>query len=101
MTGAAFCRCRGYKGRKRERFRSPDETERLGKVLREAERELPSAITAFRLLLLMGCRLSEIQFLRWEYVKDDCIELPDAKMGGGSCRSPATLRYTSIRPRSG
>ena len=27
-------------------------------------------------------RLSEIQFLRWEYVKDDCIELPDAKTGG-------------------
>ena len=29
-----------------------------------------------------GCRLSEIQFLRWEYVKDDCIELRDAKTGG-------------------
>ena len=33
-------------------------------------------------MLLTGCRLSEIQFLRWEYVKDDCIELPDAKTGG-------------------
>ena len=31
---------------------------------------------------LTGCRLSEIQFLRWEYVKDDCIEHPDAKTGG-------------------
>ena len=61
MTGAAFCRCRGYKERKRERFRSPDETERLGKVLREAERELPSAITAFRLLLLTG---STVQYCR-------------------------------------
>ena len=35
-----------------------------------------------RLLLLTGCRLSEIQFLRWEYVKDDYIELPDANTGG-------------------
>ena len=43
---------------------------------------VPSAVAAFRLLLLTGCRLSEIQFLRWEYVKDDCIELPDAKTGG-------------------
>ena len=43
---------------------------------------MPSAVAAFRLLLLTGCRLSEIQFLRWEYVKDDCIELPDAKTGG-------------------
>ena len=71
-----------YKERKRERFLSPEETERLGEVLQQAEAEMPSAVAAFRLLLLTGCRLSEIQFLRWEYVKDDCIELPDAKTGG-------------------
>ena len=82
MTGAGFCRCRGYKERKRERFLLPEETERLGEVLHEAERGIPSAVAAFRLLLLMGYRLSEIQFLRWEYVKDDRIELPDAKTEG-------------------
>ena len=71
-----------YKESKRERFLSPEETERLGEVLAEAESEMPSAVAAFRLLLLTGCRLSEIQFLRWEYVRDDCIELPDAKTGG-------------------
>ena len=43
---------------------------------------MPSAVAAFRLLRLTGCRLSEIQFLRWEYVRDDCIELPDAKAVG-------------------
>ena len=81
--GSNPCRhVKRYKERKRERFLSPEETERLGEVLREAESEMPSAIAAFRLLLLTGCRLSEIQFLRWEYVKDDCIELPDAKTGG-------------------
>ena len=26
--------------------------------------------------------MSEIRDLRWEHVKDDCIELPDAKTGG-------------------
>ena len=29
-----------------------------------------------------GFRMSEIRDLRWEYVKNDCIELPDAKTGG-------------------
>ena len=43
---------------------------------------MPSAVAALRLLLLIGFRLSDIQFLRWEHVKDDCIELPDAKTGG-------------------
>ena len=43
---------------------------------------MPSAVAAFRLLLLTACRLPEIQFLRWERVKDDCIELSDAKTGG-------------------
>ena len=43
---------------------------------------MPSAVAAFRLLLLTGCRMSEIRDLRWDYVKDDCIELPDAKTGG-------------------
>ena len=45
-----------YKEHKRERFLSPEETERLGQVLREAEEEMPSAVAAFRLLLLTGCR---------------------------------------------
>ena len=81
--GSNPCRhVKRYKEHKRERFLSPEETERLGQVLREAEEEMPSAVAAFRLLLLTGCRMSEIRDLRWDYVKDDCIELPDAKTGG-------------------
>ena len=81
--GSNPCRhVKRYKEHKRERFLSPEETGRLGQVLREAEEEMPSAVAAFRLLLLTGCRMSEIRDLRWEYVKDDCIELPDAKTGG-------------------
>ena len=81
--GSNPCRhVKRYKEHKRERFLSPEETERLGQVLREAEEEMPSAVAAFRLLLLTGCRMSEIRNLRWEYVKNDCIELPDAKTGG-------------------
>ena len=71
-----------YKERMRERFLSEDETARLGAALREFEDDMPSAVAAFRLLLLTGCRLSEIRDLRWEHIKADCIELPDAKTGG-------------------
>ena len=81
--GSNPCRhVKRYREHRRERFLSPEETERLGEVLREMEDEMPSAVAAFRLLLLTGCRMSEIRDLRWEYVKDDCIELPDAKTGG-------------------
>ena len=52
------------------------------KFCAKRKREMPSAVAAFRLLLLTGCRMSEIRDLRWEHVKKDCIELPDAKTGG-------------------
>ncbi len=90
-----------YKESPRERFLSPEETERLGEVLREAEAEMPSAVAAIRLLLLTGCRLSEIQTLRWEHVKDDCIELPDAKTGGRAVPlGPEARAVLAALPRS-
>ncbi len=70
-----------YKESPRERFLSEEETARLGEVLRDAEEEMPSAVAAFRLLLLTGCRMSEIRDLKWEHVKEDCIELRDSKTG--------------------
>ena len=53
--GSNPCRhVKRYNERKRERFLSPEETERLGAVLRGTEDEMPSAVAAFRLLLLTG-----------------------------------------------
>ena len=49
------CHVKRYKKCKRERFLSPEETERLGEVLREARSEMPLAVAVFRLLLLTGC----------------------------------------------
>ena len=81
--GSNPCRhVKRYKEHKRERFLSPEETERLGQVLREAEEEMPSAVAAFRLLLLTAAGCRRYGDLRWDYVNDDCIELPDAKTGG-------------------
>jgi integrase len=75
-----------YPERKRERFLSPREIARLGKALNtavESGRESPHAVAAFRLLLLTGCRLGEIQTLQWQHVfLEECeLRLPDSKTG--------------------
>ena len=62
------------------------EYQRLGAALKEIEvdgSETASAIVAVRLLMLTGCRLSEIQKLRWEHVDLGASELrlPDTKTG--------------------
>lgn len=77
---------RKYPEEKRERFLSGAEIKRVGQVLAEMETEnieLPSAIAAVRLLMLTGCRLSEIMTLQWAYVDADasCLRLPDSKTG--------------------
>lgn len=75
-----------YPERKRERFLSPKELQSLGQALTAAEvneTETKYAIAAFRILLLTGCRLSEIQRLRWCYVdlEQKELRLPDSKTG--------------------
>ena len=75
-----------YPEHKRERFLSPGELERLGKTLTAAEgseTETKYAIAAFRILLLTGCRLSEIQTLEWRHVDllQKELRLPDSKTG--------------------
>ena len=75
-----------YRERKRERFLSEAELGRLAEVLTEADRtrtEMPSVLTAIRLLLFTGARLSEILTLRWEHVdmEGQCLRLPDSKTG--------------------
>ncbi len=73
-----------YPEEKRERFLSPEELGRLGKVLDEIDAgqpEMRPAVNAIRLLILTGCRLGEIQTLKWSYVNGNHIALPDSKTG--------------------
>ncbi len=77
---------RRYKERSRERFLTPEEFRRLGKVLQDAEADgsvWPPAIAALRLLMLTGCRKSEILTLRWDDVDRTAgeLRLRDAKAG--------------------
>lgn len=74
----------GLPERKRERFLSPEEIERLGGAIqRPSAQESRFAIAAFRLLLLTGCLLREIQTLKWSYFdfRAGRFRLPDSKTG--------------------
>jgi len=74
-----------YVDRRNERFLSPKELAQLGEALTEAEAEgkNKTAINAIRLLILTGCRKSEILTLKWEHVNFEAgyLELPDSKTG--------------------
>jgi integrase len=62
-----------------------DEYRALGKALggSEAEYDTPQAITGAWLLALTGCRLGEIESLRWSEVDEEghCFRLEDSKSG--------------------
>ena len=94
-----------YKEEKRERFLNAEEFSRLGQVLDEILHdgsETRSAVVAFRLLMLTGCRLSEIQKLRWEHVdlKAGELHLPDTKTGGRAVPlAPSAVRLLQSLPR--
>ena len=94
-----------YKEEKRERFLSAEEFARLGKVLDDTLRdgsETRSAVVAIRLLMLTGCRLSEIQKLRWEHVDLEAgeLHLPDTKTGGRAVPlAPSAVRLLVSLPR--
>ncbi len=79
-----------YPKRRRERFLTDQEFDRLGAALTEAETKggaSTEVIAAIRLLMLTGCRKNEILSLRWE----------DVSMGSGELR----LRETKTgKPRT-
>lgn len=92
-----------YKEIERERYLSQNELQRLGQVLSEAEQdgsETPYIIAAFRLLILTGCRLGEIQTLQWGFITDNGMELPDTKTGARRIPLPNAARAVlSTLPR--
>jgi integrase len=85
--GSNPCRhVKKYSEPKRERFLDPAEIAELGRVLYEVQQdgsETKAAVNAIRLLMLTGCRLSEIVTLKWEHVdlKARELHLPDSKTG--------------------
>ena len=75
-----------YREQPRERFLTPEEYRSVGAALREAEAGgwmWRPAIAAIRLLMLTGCRKSEILTLRWDDVDRTAgeLRLRDGKRG--------------------
>lgn len=83
--GSNPCRhVKKFKEEKRERYLSNGELTRLGQALTKGEQEgieSPYVVAALRLLILTGCRLGEIQTLKWEYIQGNQLNLPDSKTG--------------------
>ena len=76
--------CRGirrYRQAQSERFLSPEEYRRLARVLDRHEADRPLHAAAVRLLLLTGCRKSEILTLEWRFYREGRIYLRDSKTG--------------------
>lgn len=76
--------CVGVKANRRrqcERFLSDQELVRLGRALRNAESTRPVHAAAVTMILLTGCRKSEILGLRWSEVKGNRLLLTDSKTG--------------------
>ena len=103
--GGNPCRfVRKYNEPPRERFLSEEEFRRLGRTLDEVEAEgkvCSSAVAAFRLLMLTGCRRNEILTLRWTDVDLEAgeLRLRDAKSGARSVAlSPAARRVLADLP---
>ena len=93
--------------RKRERFLTDAEFTRLGQVLDEVSsngsRISAGAVTTIRLLMLTGCRKTEIMTLRWEHVDLDRAEMRivDGKTGSRTVHlSPSAVGVLSALPRA-
>ena len=94
-----------YRMRRLERFLTEEEFRRLGRTLDalEAEGRVPvHAAAALRLLMLTGCRRSEIMTLPWEdvHLEANEIRLRDSKTGPRVMPlSPGAARLLASLPR--
>ena len=90
--------------RRHERFLTDEEFRRLGRVLDEAEERGGAeahAAAAIHLLMLTGCRKSEILTLRWADVDPEAgeLRLADAKSGPRTVQlPPAVVRRPTVTP---
>ena len=76
--------CKGirrYRRRGRERFLSAPELRRLAVVLDRHEADYPLHVSFIRLLLLTGCRKSEVLTLEWSCFREGKLFLRDSKTG--------------------
>ena len=76
--------CRGIRRYRRngcERYLTDEEIRRLARRLSTHEGQWPGKVAAVRLLLLTGCRESEVRTLRWSDYREGRLFLRDSKTG--------------------
>lgn len=76
--------CKGikrYRRQGRERFLSEEEIHRIGVSLKRHQNTFPTLVAIIRLLLLTGCRKTEVVTLRWKDYRNGHIHLSDSKVG--------------------
>ena len=83
-------RLRRYSCPGRERFLTFEEIHQLGNVLESHKSHAYLPVTIIRLLLLTGCRQSEIRTLRWSEYRAGHLFLRDSKTG------PRTVWLSSV-----
>lgn len=97
--------CRGirrYRAPSRERFLSDSEIARIGTVLRRHSETHPLQVGVIALLMLTGCRRGEIVTLRWSFLREGRLFLPDSKVGPRTIwLSSAALDVLRRLPRKG
>ena len=93
---------RRYRRKGRERFLSEQELRRLALALEHHEERRPLHVAFVRLLLLTGCRKSEIATLAWSWYREGHLFLPDGKTGPRTVwlSSPARALLERL-PRTG
>ena len=90
-----------YRRRGRERFLTADEMRRLSRVLDRHRESHPLESSIVRLLLLTGCRKSEMLTLRWSEYRERKLHLCDSKTGPRTVwLSCAARRVLDGLPRS-
>ena len=91
-----------YRRRHRERFLNEDEIRRLSRVLDDKHERHPLLVAVIRLLLLTGCRKSEILTLKWSDYREGRLYLRDSKTGPRTVwLSSAARRVLDELPRTG
>lgn len=87
VTSGRLNPCRhveAYKEKRRTRYLDETELKRLWETLEHVENEgsvSAYAVNAYRLLILTGCRLSEVRTMKWAFLRGHHVELPDTKTG--------------------
>ncbi len=101
---------RRYRERGRERFLTGDQFQQLGAALAAHEAAAPLGVSAVRLIVLTGCRQSEIRTLKWSEYREGHLYLRDSKTGPRTVwlssagravldRIPRTTDWTFPAPR--